>query len=389
MPEASPNVIKAFVISPIGERDGDLRRHADRVQNQIIREACRRLEQDGYGPIVVERSDHVTLPGLITDQVIASIVRDRIVFAVLAGDRPNVYYELAVALAAGRHVIVLRNQDEKTHFDIKDVRTVEYRYDAAIPAPEHVIKEVSRSVRSVLDAPSHHPIAFGRLDPLGRNYLEYEFKEAFRDISIPDYSELFLKAKNFIGLQGISLLHFTRANFPWNTHDGGSLTFFDIIRAKVLFDAVSVRIVMMHENNEALPHLIKFIDREKFTESMRTVRDEIRQSYQAWSELRDELEAKAPERADGRKGRLEVTRLIHGLVNYRLTITDEKIVVTPYLNIFPFNSQGPALICQADTPFYDRINREFLDRAVSNERAAAALKAYGNLEIAPPTRAAE
>jgi hypothetical protein len=77
---------------------------------------------------------------------------------------------------------------------------------------------------------------------------------------------------------------------------------------------------------------------------------------------------------------------VHGVVNHRLTLTDQQIVVTPYLNIFPFNSQGPALICRAGTPFYDRIYREFIDRAVSNELATAALAEHGSLEIAPTSQ---
>jgi len=377
---------KAFVISPIGEPGSPERLHADWVLDKIIRPACARVASDGI-EIHADRSEHARQPGDIMEQVVESLIHDRIVFAVLAFDRPNVYYEVALATAAGRHVIMLRHDREKTHFDIAGLRAIPYRYPMEGEALEDKVAEVADYVRTVLKQEAFKPAVFKNLNPLGRLYREYEFKPAFKDISIPDYCEMFLQAKEFICLQGITLLHFARSNFLWNTHDGRSLNFFDLIRGKVLFDAVSVRVVMMHEDNAALPHLIKFLDREKFTDSLKAIREEIRQSFAAWMDLRRELGAKASERADGRKGEVSVVRLVHGVVNYRLTITDQQLVVTPYFNIYPFNSQGPALICQAGTPFYDNIRREFLDRAVSNHVATAALNEHGSLEITPVPKA--
>lgn len=391
---------RAFVISPIGDPGSKLRVHADWVFNEIIKKACARAGA-GREAINVLRSDHVSLPGAITDQVIGAIVKDRVIFAVLAGDRPNVYYELALALAAGRPVVVLRSEGpggETTHFDVKDIRAIGYTYDGTNgAAPEATIDDVAKSVRSVLDAEAYQAAAFGGLDALGRGYRQYEFKEAFRDIDIPTYYNMFRQATKVIGLQGISLMHFARQDFFWNVkrrdEETGeeiddSLSFFDIVRAKVLFDAVDVRIVMMHEHNAALPHLIKFLGRKPFTQSVAVTREEIKRSFDAWSALKLELDAKAPERKDGRKGTLDVIQLMHGLVNYRLTVTDQLIVVSPYFNIFPFNSQGPALLVHKDTSFYQSIYREFMDRIESNRLAAAALKEHGSLEIAPPAQIA-
>jgi hypothetical protein len=382
MPEANrADEHKAFVISPIGDPMSPERIHADWVLDSIIKPACSQAAADGTG-FVVDRGEQAKRPGDIMEHVVESLIHDRIVFAILAFDRPNVYYELALANAAGRHVIMLRHNLEKTHFDIAGLRAISYRYPMEGEALADKIAEVADYVRTVMKMEAFRPTVFNNnLNPLGRLYREYEFKSTFKDVDIPSYCEIFLQARKFIGLQGITLLHFARSNFLWNTHDGRSLNFFDLVRAKVLFDTVDVRVVMMHEDNAALPHFLKFLDRDKFTDSLKAVREEIKQSFAAWSALRDELNGKASERADGRKGKLEVIRLEHGVVNYRLTVTDQQLIVTPYLNIFPFNSQGPALICQAGTPFYDRINREFIDRAVSNEMAAAALKEHGSLEI--------
>jgi len=341
MPEADrADQHRAFVISPIGDPTSPERIHADWVLNSIIKPACSQAAADGTR-FLVDRGEQVKLPGDIMEHVVESLIHDRIVFAVLAFDRPNVYYELALANAAGRHVIMLRHNLEKTHFDIAGLRAISYRYPMEGEALADKIAEVADYVRSVMKMEAFRPTVFKKdLNPLGRFYREYEFKSTFKDVDIPSYCEIFLQAKEFIGLQGITLLHFTRSNFLWNTLDGRSLNFFDLVRAKVLFDNVDVRVVMMHEDNAALPHLLKFLDRDKFTDSLRAVREEIKQSFAAWRALRDELDGKASEWADGRKGKLEVIRLEHGVVNYRLTVTDKQLIVTPLSQHLPVQQSG-------------------------------------------------
>jgi len=365
----------AFVISPIGAPDSAERRHADWVLKSIIQPAC-----DLAGGLRADRGEQITKQGQIMDQVLDSLIDDRLVIAVLAFERPNVYYELALAMAAGRHVVILRHSKEKRHFDIAGFRTVNYADDLEGQALTEKVAELAEHLRTALAQDSHKPTVFSRnLDPLGRLYREYEFKDTFKEIDTPDYLEVFRKASKFIGLQGISLFHFTKSSFTWNAHDHSTWTFFQVVEGKILFDAVDVIVVLMDENNSALPHLLKFNNRGDFTRSLKEVKAEIRQSFEAWSDLEAELEGRRSQRADGRKGSLKIHRLAHGVVNYRLTLTEQQAILTPYMNIFPYNSRPPALICREGTTFYDRLYREFIDRAVSNEMATAALNEHGSL----------
>ena len=400
MPEALPahEALKAFVISPIGEPGSPERIHADWVLESVIRPACAVAVPGGLS-LHATRAEHNKRPADIMEEVINAITLDRVIFAVRAFNRPNVYYEIGLAMAAGRKVIVLREDKEANHFDLMGYRAIRYSYGMEGKPLEDKIQEVADFVRSVLDDEPYEPTVFKQnLNPMGRLNREYEFKKQFRDIDIPSYFDVFSEASIHIGLQGVSLLHFARQDFLWNVkvrHPAtgaladASLTFFDIIRIKILFDAVDVRIVMMHDENPALPHLLKFVDRNSFPKALATSQDEIRKSFDAWSALKFELDAKAAERADQRKGKLEITQLVNGVVNYRLTMTDKVIVVSPYFNHLPFNGQGPALIVRKDTPFYDGIHREFIERIEANDRAAAALKEHGSLEVTPPVRAAE
>ena len=376
---------KAFVISPIGDPGTDGRRHADWVLDNIIRPACAQLAPEI--DIEVKRSDEETKPGLIMEQAIHSIMHHRIVFAVLACDRPNVYYELALAVAAGRPVIVLRHDREHTHFDIKDVRAIDYSYPLEDPAVlQKKVNQVAGFVKSVLQIDDYARKVFTGVDALGRGFREYAFVDKFREINIPSYSRVFHEAREFIGMQGISLWHFTRPDFDWYTPKDEAESFFDLIRSKILFDAVSVRIVMMHPANPALPHLIKFDKPQRFSESIESTRDEISLSFKYWSKLKAELDAVKPERDDGRKGALQIIRLTHGVVNYRLTLTDREAILSPYFNVFKLNSLGAALRCSKGTAIYDHLWREFIDRVVSNDAAVIALKEHGTISgYAPPS----
>jgi len=209
--------------------------------------------------------------------------------------------------------------------------------------------------------------------------------EKFRDIDIPTYSSYFTEAKEFIGLQGITLRHFARQDFDWFTPAGKVVSFFDIIRSKVLFDAVNVDIVMMHPENPALPHPHQ-VRRPSALRRRRSRPCATRSPNRSTSgrRLKTELDGRASEREDKRKGELRVIQLAHGVVNYRLTVTDQRAVVSPYMNIFPFNGLGPTIVCVSETGFHDRIKREFFDRIVSNNLAVAGRSRGGRIPDSRP-----
>jgi hypothetical protein len=109
-----------FVISPIGQADSDVRKHADKVLNYVIK---RSLEPLGYK---VVRADAISEPGTINLQVMKRIVDAEIVVADLTGTNPNVMYELAIRHAIRKPVILLIKNGEKIPFDIAAERTIFY-----------------------------------------------------------------------------------------------------------------------------------------------------------------------------------------------------------------------------------------------------------------------
>ena len=88
---------RCFVIGPIGDEGLEVRNKADWLLLEIIKPV---LEADTFG-YVVKRSDEISEPGMITDQVISSVLDDDLVIADLTGHNPNAFYELAIRHMTG------------------------------------------------------------------------------------------------------------------------------------------------------------------------------------------------------------------------------------------------------------------------------------------------
>lgn len=136
---------RCFVISPIGKEGSPERERADIVLHSIIEPA---LAKCNLRPV---RSDQIDEPGLISTEMYKRILGDEMCIVVLTDFNPNVFYELAIAHAAARPVVLLIEKDKLPPFDIKDHRCVEYdASDASTSqkAVDAVVKHVTALVQS-------------------------------------------------------------------------------------------------------------------------------------------------------------------------------------------------------------------------------------------------
>ena len=109
-----------FVICPIGDTGSDIRKQADILFNHVIEPACDRCN---LKPI---RADKIATTGLITNRVIQHLRDSEVVVADLTGHNPNVFYELGVRHALNKHVILIKNQNDKRPFDIQAINIIDY-----------------------------------------------------------------------------------------------------------------------------------------------------------------------------------------------------------------------------------------------------------------------
>lgn len=76
--------------------------------------------------LVAERGDEHSLGGTILSTIVQKIITAKLVIAVLDGRNPNVFYELGIAHALGKEVLLLARSDEPVSFDLQHRRIFFY-----------------------------------------------------------------------------------------------------------------------------------------------------------------------------------------------------------------------------------------------------------------------
>ena len=157
-------------MSPIGAEGSEERKHADQVFKYIIKPAMDKFR------IKVVRSDEIGEPGSISKQMFERILGDDLCIALLTGHNPNVFYELAIAHAAKRPVIIMIQKGELLPFDIKDLRCVYYDFDPDAMAAKTYEKEVEAHVSALeeMDWKAESPIDLWSLGQKGRQDRFFE-----------------------------------------------------------------------------------------------------------------------------------------------------------------------------------------------------------------------
>lgn len=136
-----------FYVSPIGEADSPERQHSDLYLGHLVEPATAE-----FGFTVV-RADAITMPGMITSQVIEHIAKARIVIADLSFHNANVFYELALRHARRLPIVQLIRLRDKLPFDIGNFRTVtidDSDLYAFVPKMETYRSEIASHIREAL-----------------------------------------------------------------------------------------------------------------------------------------------------------------------------------------------------------------------------------------------
>jgi hypothetical protein len=133
-----------FIIGPIGEREDEIRVHADKVLKYII-QPCEMLKKLDYGDPI--RADKLPDPGRITPQIVEKLKTADLVIADLTFGNPNVYYELSLRHALGKRAIHICHEGTRPSFDIVDNRTIFFTFDIARveAAREELERQITRT----------------------------------------------------------------------------------------------------------------------------------------------------------------------------------------------------------------------------------------------------
>lgn len=123
MADPAPRPLKTiFVISPIGKLDETGFDYTRLFLDEIVKPAAKLA--GGYA--VPVRGDEVKAPGNITAKIVTDIVNSDVCVADLTGRNPNVMYEVAIAHAADKQVILLQQEPGGPPFDFTTERSIHY-----------------------------------------------------------------------------------------------------------------------------------------------------------------------------------------------------------------------------------------------------------------------
>ncbi|MDD5623911.1 MAG: hypothetical protein PHI23_04350, partial [Candidatus Peribacteraceae bacterium] len=228
---------RCFVISPIGQEGSETREHADSVYEYIIKPAMETCS------IEVFRSDHLREPGRISDQMFREILTDDFCLALLTGHNPNVYYELAVAQAAARPVIILLEKGGVLPFDISDLRCVYYDLKPRPLFEKVYANEIAQHVKSLEAADWRGTPPWGDKGVVG-TAGEIEFIERSINFGNPDeWADLLRNTSTSFDTMGISLGKWRKAR-----------NFSELLKEKAAAGCAA-RFLTLHPDNPILKEL--------------------------------------------------------------------------------------------------------------------------------------
>ena len=325
---------RCFVISPIGAEGSEIREHADAVFDYVIKKAM-----DTLG-ISAERSDHMTEPGLISEQMLRAILNYDFCVAVLTFHNPNVFYELAIAQAANRPLIILVDKDTELPFDIKDMRCVYYDLKPRSLFEGIYADQIMSHVKALRSGSGRTGGPFeGLLSSSDECCTVLPSASEFG--GPPDWLELLEQTEREFAIAGINLN-------DWRKTPG----FMDSIRRK-LEEECRVRVLVMHPENPAFPGLINDL-------TIAGSANEVRAGLAETTSFFEKLATT--------DGNLELRQISTGCPHFNLTLTDGVAVAIPYL-YSARTALSPVLRCPSDSPLYETFRQEFNSLWDVNQRA--------------------
>lgn len=128
-----------FIISPFG---GWFDRYFEEIYQPAARDAG----------LVARRADDLYRPSAIVNDIWTLVKEARLLLADLSDKNPNVFYELGLAHAIGKPVVLLTRSMEDVPFDLRSLRVIEYEVED--PEWSALLRiSITKAIQEVLDAP--------------------------------------------------------------------------------------------------------------------------------------------------------------------------------------------------------------------------------------------
>jgi len=146
MTEKSNEKKHCFVIMPISDVQGYETGHFGRVYEYIIKPA---VLESGYHPI---RSDDTTKTDYIAVDIIQKIVNSEFLICDLSAKNSNVMYELGIAHAFNKKVVLIKDNATDKVFDVQGLRHYEYDKSLRVDTVDNDISRITQFILEICNA---------------------------------------------------------------------------------------------------------------------------------------------------------------------------------------------------------------------------------------------
>lgn len=166
----------AFVIMPFSESLSE-------VYNFLIKGT---LEEAGYS---VKRADDIKSQNNILEDIIKGIASSDLIIPDLTDSNPNVYYELGIAHAMGKNVVLIIQDLEDLPFDLRSYRVISYstHFSKMLKAKEELSELAKEAIKGQI--PFGNPVKDFAPININSNVRNttLEYPENIEDYGILDY----------------------------------------------------------------------------------------------------------------------------------------------------------------------------------------------------------
>jgi hypothetical protein len=229
------------------------------------------------------------------------------------------------------------------------------------------VSDLVKTIEGILDSPNHkYKRPFERsISPLGQQSV----LERFRDITLREFSESLLAARQEVWLAGISLEELANprnTRFFYKTEAQGDLiegaNIRELIGALIVF-GVDANVLIMHEENPALGEMLHLRpgSRADPLEILDGVRREITYSAALWqrtaSQVYDQID-QGLLRARENVGTFRLVKVRRGIIYQRATLTERHVITTPFSYTYAANGSIPAIAEPAGTAWHTFVRQE-------------------------------
>lgn len=128
------------VLCPDSDRDGDLQRHAKVVLKYIIQPALIDSMYAAHRPALSGDGS------ILSDAGIEAVLRDDLVIAVMTGRNPEIFYQVAIAQAAGRPLILMIEQGAELAIQPRGALVISYSIDTDAILSAAGVRELNAAV---------------------------------------------------------------------------------------------------------------------------------------------------------------------------------------------------------------------------------------------------